>query len=121
MTVAVLLRFLLGGFFECITENLACALHAFCAGVDIHAQCGGRVRMTEFFRDAGDIRAVCDGDTREAVTQLVRVQVADSVPFGKLLQISGGGLWVHRLCTAVLREYKGADDVMLDLLSTKLL
>ena len=90
--------------FQCVAENIAGGLDAFCVGVGLHFERDAFIGMTEFFGNRSNIRMVRDSDAGERVTQLVRMEMIDAVPFTEFLKIARRGCWVHGLCAFVLRK-----------------
>lgn len=74
--------------FQCVAENIAGGLDAFCVGVGVHFERDAFIGMTKFFGNRSNIRVVRDGDAGECVTQLMRMKMIDAVPFAEFLKIS---------------------------------
>ena len=74
--------------FQCVPEDIAGGLDAFCVGVGVHFERDAFIGMTEFFRNRSNIRVVRDGDTGECMTQLMRMEMVDAVPLTEFLKIA---------------------------------
>ena len=95
---------------DCIPEDLACPLDALLIGVGVHPQCDGFVAVPQLFRHAGNVGTIGNGNTGEAVAELMWMQSADPVPFGEFFEVMGGTLRVHRFWAALLGKYKFAQN-----------
>ena len=98
LLAVVLLRF------QCIAENIAGGLDAFCVGVGVHFECDAFIGMTELFGNRSNIRMVRDSNAGECVTQLMWMKMVDAVPLAELLEIARRRGRVHGLCASVLRK-----------------
>ena len=85
------------GVLDRLAEDITGPLYALLVCMGVHPQRHRLVTVAKLFRYTGNVCAVCDRYTGEAVAELVRVQTFDPIAPGEALQIPARTLGVHRL------------------------